>query len=282
MSETNSPDLPANTPAEGAEQPAENAAPEQPRETKSEHQDWREKRLANITRQKALAEENTRVATERARQLEAELERYRAAQPEGERQQRAPDPRQIEQQAEQRVAERMRQEREAADFTEACNQAASKIKAEFGDAGLSVAATGWTNAGLDLSQAKHRELLSLITSIDDGHKIYHSVGTDPNLAAHLLELSPVRAAFEIAKLLPAKQAQELRQEAVAAAETALAPAATPAPATLRPAPTTSSAPRPPSQPVATRSGSSGSADLSKMSMAEYAETRRKQMAGASS
>jgi hypothetical protein len=284
MSETQTPasDLAANTPVEGGEQPIENTAPPAPEPAKPQHPDWRDRRFANITRQRAEEAERARQATERADRLEAELSRLRQGgqQPDGQQDSRQQqDPREIERQAEQRATERLRQEQVERTFIDACNQTAERIKADFGDTGLSVAASGWNNAGLDLAQPNHRELLSLITSIEDGHKVYHSIGTDPNLAAHLLELPPLRAAFELAQYLPAKQARELRQEAVAVAEAEPAPAAAQLTATApKPAPTISSAPRPPSQPAATRAGSAGSSDLSKMSMAEFAAARAKQRA----
>lgn len=247
---------------------------------KPEPKPWQGKFEASQRRARQEAEQRAATQEAEARQLREEVTRLRAALP-PEQQPNANDPAELERRATDRATERLRQEAEQRTFNEACNTTATKIREEFGDTGLAAAATGWTNAGLNVQQPAHRQLLTLITEIDDGHKLYHQIGSDPDLAAHLLTMSPLKAAFELAKLLPREQAAELRADAVAAVGTQPAvdvlaqSAAAPAPAR---APAISSAPRPPAQAPASRGATATPRDIydPKMSADDYAKARAEQ------
>jgi hypothetical protein len=225
-----------------------------PDEKKPEYGSWQDRLIASQRKQ--------REAAERERdQFRSELERLRAAAPAN--QPDPNDPAVIRRQAEEAAVIRLREETEARQFNEACAQTADRIRTEFGAGGLQEAAAGWRNVGLDLSQPNHRELLSLLTEVEGGHKLYHDIGKNPDFAAHLLELSPKRAAFEVARYLPAAQAKELRAEAAQASdatptEAPSQPAAAPA---TKPLPAISAAPRPPAQPAASRAPAPGARDI---------------------
>ena len=277
-------DLPANTPAPEGEAPAPETPPA-PKPEEPKKQAWTDPRINNLTRARREAEDTATRERQRADQAEQRAEQILASLPDDHpaKQARQLTPDEIARQAEQRGAERARTEererQEVGEFVSKCNGLAEKLHKDYGEAGFKEAAQGWSTAGLSLpdpvrgvaGNKAHRELVSLILGIEDGHKVFHDVGRDREFVAYLLDPSTpqLTAAFELARRLPAAQAQELRQDALeAAAESdtrgeivSVTHAGQPAVAPAAPAPRVSSAPRPPTQPAASRKSPAGTRDI---------------------
>ena len=260
-------DLPTDAPAP---EPVAVATPAPP---VKEGPTWQDKMIASQRKLREAAETD-------ARTLREENTRLRAAVPAGATDPN--DPVEIERRADERASERYRVNAESKTYNDAIDGMVGKLKSEFGDDGFNKAAQAWTSVGLDQAKSEHRQLLTLLSEVDAGPKLFHTLAANPDLAHDILNMTPLRAAFELAKHLPAAQAKELIAEAkeVVAETVATQPVAEPAeraPAAA-PKPVISSAPRPSAPAPASRGSSSTSRDISdpKMSMDDYARVRAEQ------
>jgi hypothetical protein len=158
----------------GAEQNTQ--ATEQPQQDKPKN-DWVQRRIDQLTREKH----------EEKRQREALEAQLRQLQPQTEHQpgqQMTPD--QIRAEAKRLV----QQER----FDESCNKVFDAGKTEFGGEWDSSLKTFQMLGGAS------PDFLEAITSMDNGHKVLHALGQDPETAERILSLPPLRMALELARL----------------------------------------------------------------------------------
>lgn len=157
----------------GAEQPAaavEPAAQDKPKN------DWVQRRIDQLTREKH----------EEKRQREALEARLRELDPPAQQQpnqQITPD--QIRAEAKRIV----QQEK----FDDACNKVFDAGKAEFPDWDASLKTFGMLGGASP-------EFLEAVTSMEAGHKVLHHLGQNPEAAERLLSLPPLRMALELARL----------------------------------------------------------------------------------
>ncbi len=287
MSGTTETGIPANTPTEGTPPPANDAggtAPQTSEPTESEGEpepasphppepEWLKKRLARYTfgareaerqRDEAARERDTERQT-RIR-YETELAVFRNGAQPGQQPPGAPplDAETIRRQAVDEATTRIRAEvaqREAhGQFDRDTNAMVAAGKAAHPD--FDNAVQGWRDAGLNIETSNHREIIGLINSLPDGAELFHRIGTNPDLAEHIANLSPVRAAYEIRGLSSSTTG--------AASATAQALAAQP-PAS----PVVSMAPRPPQQPAAARGAPSSPRNIydPKISVDDYIRAR---------
>lgn len=158
----------------GAEQTA--AAVEPTAQDKPKN-DWVQRRIDQLTREKH-EEKRQREA------LEAQLRQYQ--QPATDQSSAANPPVQdVYKAAEQLVKQR--------EFDSACNKVFEAGKTEFPDWDSSLKTFGMLGGASP-------EFLEAITSMDAGHKVLHHLGQNPEDAERLLSLPPLRMALELARL----------------------------------------------------------------------------------
>jgi hypothetical protein len=168
--------LPAEVSTEpGAEQNAE--VVEQSQEQQKPKNDWVQRRIDQLTREKH----------EEKRQREALEARLRELQPQDTTQPgQALTPDQIRAEAKRLIE----QER----FDEACNKVFDAGKGEYGG--------DWDSSlrTFQMLGGASPDFLQAITSMDHGHKVLHALGQDPETAERVLSLPPLRMALELARL----------------------------------------------------------------------------------
>jgi hypothetical protein len=159
----------------GAEQTAE--VVEQSQEQQKPKNDWVQRRIDQLTREKH----------EEKRQREALEARLRELQPTDTTQPgQVLTPDQIRAEAKRLIE----QER----FDEACNKVFDAGKSDFGGEWDSSLKTFQMLGGAS------PDFLQAITSMDHGHKVLHALGQDPETAERVLSLPPLRMALELARL----------------------------------------------------------------------------------
>lgn len=157
----------------------------------------------------------------------------------------------VQQEERQRAEQQARQQADVSAFNAACDVTAGKISAQFGAEGLSTAAQGWREAGLDYANPAHFQLIALLNTLPDGHVLYHTVGNDPELAERIIHApTPMQSALELARL---------RDNASPGALPAPANGATAVPVVQ--APVVSQAPAPPPRQPSGRAAGNGSVNL---------------------
>ena len=138
--------------------------------------DWVQRRIDQLTREKH----------EEKRQREALEARLRELQPPTE-----------QQPAQQLTPEQIREEAkrliQQEKFNEACNKVFDAGKSEFQDWDASLKTFGMLGGATP-------EFLEAVTSMDAGHKVLHHLGQNPDEAERLLSLPPLRMALELARL----------------------------------------------------------------------------------
>jgi hypothetical protein len=180
----------------GAEQSTQ--AAEQPQQEKPKS-DWVQRRIDQLTREKH----------EEKRQREALEAQLRQLQPQTEHQpgqQMTPDQIRAE-------AKRLIQQEK---FDEACNSVFDAGKKEF--------SAEWDSSlrTFQMLGGAPAEFLEAVTSMDNGHKVLHALGQDPEAAERVLSLPPLRMALELARL-EAKVAQATPPKQVSKAPAPITP-----------------------------------------------------------
>lgn len=159
----------------GAEQTAE--VVEQSQEAPKPKNDWVQRRIDQLTREKH----------EEKRQREALEAQLRQLQPQDTTQSgQAMTPDQIRAEAKRLI----QQEK----FDEACNSVFDAGKKEF--------SAEWDSSlrTFQMLGGAPAEFLEAITSMDHGHKVLHALGQEPETAERVLSLPPLRMALELARL----------------------------------------------------------------------------------
>jgi len=170
----------AQQPAEVVSEPgAEQTASEvdqQSQEQQKPKNDWVQRRIDQLTREKH----------EEKRQREALEARLRELQPQQETTGQPMTAEQIRSEAKRLIE----QER----FDEACNKVFDAGKGEFGG--------DWDSSlrTFQMLGGASPDFLQAITSMDHGHKVLHALGQDPETAERVLSLPPLRMALELARL----------------------------------------------------------------------------------
>lgn len=156
----------------GAEQTA--AAVEQTQQEKPKN-DWVQRRIDQLTREKH-EEKRQREA------LEAQLRTYQQPSEQGKQQ----APTDIDAAVEARLKQR--------EFDSACNKIFDAGKTEF--------AGDWDSSlkTFQMLGGATPDFLEAVTSMDNGHKVLHHLGQNPEVAERLLSLPPLRMALELARL----------------------------------------------------------------------------------
>jgi hypothetical protein len=180
----------------GAEQSTQ--AAEQPQQEKPKS-DWVQRRIDQLTREKH----------EEKRQREALEAQLRQLQPQTEHQpgqQMTPDQIRAE-------AKRLIQQEK---FDEACNSVFDAGKKEF--------SADWDSSlrTFKMLGGAPAEFLEAVTAMDNGHKVLHALGQDPEAAERVLSLPPLRMALELARL-EAKVAQATPPKQVSKAPAPITP-----------------------------------------------------------
>ncbi|HDR9033750.1 TPA: hypothetical protein QDB07_001207 [Burkholderia vietnamiensis] len=170
---------PAHQPAEtstapGTEQPAA-AQPITSQQEKPKN-DWVQRRIDQLTREKHEEKRLREAAEARVRELQPTTE-VTTAQPMTAEQVRA------------EAARLVAQEK----FDAACNTVFDAGKAEFPDWDASLRT-------FQMLGGAPQEFLEAVTSMDAGHKVLHHLGQNPEEAERLLSLPPLRMALELARL----------------------------------------------------------------------------------
>lgn len=169
---------PAHEPAEtstesGTEQPA--AAVEQQPQEKPKN-DWVQRRIDQLTREKH----------EEKRQREALEVRLRELQPDAMTTTTQPmTADQIRAEATRLIAQEK--------FDTACNRVFDAGRTEFPDWDTSLRT-------FQMLGGASQDFLEAVTSMDSGHKVLHHLGQNPEEAERLLSLPPLRMALELARL----------------------------------------------------------------------------------
>lgn len=142
--------------------------------------DWVQRRIDQLTREKH-EEKRQREA------LEAQLQQYR--QPAETTQQ--PNQRQMSADDVRAEAKRLIQQEK---FDDACNKIFDAGKSEF--------AGDWDSSlkTFQMLGGATPDFLEAVTSMDNGHKVLHHLGQNPEVAERLLSLPPLRMALELARL----------------------------------------------------------------------------------
>lgn len=159
----------------GAEQTAEHV--EQQSQQEKPKNDWVQRRIDQLTREK-------HEALRRAADAEARINQ--SQQSNGEQQtERRLTPDEIRAEARKLV----QQEK----FDEACNKVFDAGKTEFPD---------WDSSlrTFQMLGGATPEFLEAVTAMDAGHKVLHHLGQNPETAERLLSLPPLRMALELARL----------------------------------------------------------------------------------
>lgn len=140
------------------------------------HKPWYQQRIDELTRARREAER-------RAEALQAMYEQ-------GNQQEHSQNQAQTQQQDPREIAKAIAaQER----LTEAANRTYEAGKAEYPD--FDRAVQQMTQVA-DLSQ--RTDFLEAVTSLPNAHKVYHHLGTNPDEAAHILSLPPMKMAMALA------------------------------------------------------------------------------------
>ncbi|RQZ17241.1 hypothetical protein DIE15_12265 [Burkholderia sp. Bp9031] len=159
--------------APGTEQPA--AAVEQQPQEKPKN-DWVQRRIDQLTREKH----------EEKRQREALEARLRELQPDATTTTTQPmTADQIRAEATRLIAQEK--------FDTACNRVFDAGKTEFPDWDTSLRT-------FQMLGGASQDFLEAVTSMDSGHKVLHHLGQNPEEAERLLSLPPLRMALELARL----------------------------------------------------------------------------------
>jgi hypothetical protein len=160
----------------GAGQTAEQI--EQQAQQEKPKNDWVQRRIDQLTREK---HEERRQREE----LEARLRQYQ-------------QPAETQSQPKQMTADEIRAEArrliQQEKFDEACNKVFDAGKGEFGNEWDSSLRTFQMLGGAS------PEFLEAVTAMDAGHKVLHHLGQNPEVAERLLSLPPLRMALELARL----------------------------------------------------------------------------------
>lgn len=200
---------PATEIADQGDQQAQQATDQQPTETQDpqqpKRQPWYERRIDEVTRARREAERERDA-------LRAMIERQ-ASQPDqaAQAQPQAADPYELAKQ----IAHQQT-------LNEAANRTYEAGKAEFGadfDAAVST-----LQQVTDLS--KRTDFLEAVTALPNAHAVYHHLGKNPDEAAHVLALPPVKMAIELANM-SAKVGRPKAQSKAPAPITPLGRSATP-------------------------------------------------------
>lgn len=170
---------PAHQPAEtstapGTEQPAA-AQPTEPQLEKPKN-DWVQRRIDQLTREKHEEKRQREALEARLRELQPTTEAT-TAQPMTADQVRAEATRLIAQEK----------------FDAACNKVFDAGKTEFPDWDASLRT-------FQMLGGASQDFLEAVTSMDAGHKVLHHLGQNPEEAERLLSLPPLRMALELARL----------------------------------------------------------------------------------
>jgi len=192
-------------PNAGATQTQEQSAEQTNQQTEGDQQErevppqkkyrsWEEARLERFTRQKHALSQQLSERDQRLAALERELAQYR--QP-AEPKEQAP---RTEQEIRADVERQQAATRDTDDFNRRCNDIAAKGTEAFGQEQFGSAIQNWNKAGLDLEDAGHRSLLNDISTLPDAAALYYHIGTDPDLAAHLLDLPNKQAYAELREI----------------------------------------------------------------------------------
>ena len=210
------------------------AQPEPEKKPEQHEPDWYRKRIGDMTRKYADSERDREALRQRLAEAEQKREedgerRYTAAE------MRAEAAKHAETIANQRMQESALQ--------------------RIGEAGQTeYTKTAWNaacNTLADLGANDKPEFMALVAELPNGHAVLHQLGTDPDAAYRVLNMSPARMAMEIGRM----------SAAVAAPKVDVAPK--PPPVSKAPAPI---------NPLQGR-GMVVETDLSKMSTAEYMKKR---------
>lgn len=149
---------------------------------------WVERRFAEMTRSRHDAE---RRAEALERDLANALALAKAAEPEGEQtQQRAPQQQagSEEERINRAAAEMVKTQR----FNERSNEVYAAGKADHADFDESLKNLGMLGASPEFFQS--------IVDLDDAHKVLHALGSNPEEAARILALSPLKQGRELERL----------------------------------------------------------------------------------
>lgn len=160
----------------------------------------------------------------RARQLEEELQRYRAQQPQDQHGQDSPrqlGPQDVERQAREIVA--------AERFNAKCNEVARLGDEQYPDFGEKLKELG-NEATLFNKDGRPEPLMEAILDVDDPAALIYHLGANPDVAAEIAELSPRQQVRRLAVIeLQLKSAPKEQKPA-----SAPAPAVTKAPPPIQP------------------------------------------------
>jgi hypothetical protein len=139
--------------------------------------DWVQRRIDQLTREKHEAHRRAEEAEARARQFETHqpTETPSGSVPRAE----------IEKAAAQLIKQR--------EFDSACNSVFEAGKKEFPDFDSSLKT-------FQMLGGAPVEFLEAVTSLDNGHKVLHHLGANPEAAERLLGMSPLKMALELARL----------------------------------------------------------------------------------
>lgn len=137
--------------------------------------DWVQRRIDQLTKEKHEA--NRRADDAEARATQRETQSYEAPKPLA-----ATD---IDRAVDQRLKQR--------DFDAACNKVFEAGKSEFSDFDSSLKTFAMLGGAPP-------EFLEAVTSLDQGHKVIHHLGANPEAAERLLSLPPLKMALELARL----------------------------------------------------------------------------------
>lgn len=162
--------------ASGTEQtPAAPAEPQQPKN------DWVQRRIDQLTREKHEERRQREAAEARLRELQPSATAPTTSAPSN-----PSTPDQIREEARRLVAQDK--------FNDACNRVFDAGKTEFG--------ADWDSSlrTFQLLGGAPQEFLEAITSMDDGHKVLQHLGQNPEVAERVLSLPPLRMALELARL----------------------------------------------------------------------------------
>lgn len=168
--------------------PESEKAETQSEDTKPKGKPWFQKRIDELTAQKYEKERDAEKAANENAVLRAALEAMqKGEEPPAKLPGAAPQDFESAVQAEAaRIAK-------LTDFNTRCNAVADRGFQEFPD--FKEAAEGYGMLG-----GAPQEYLEAVTSIPDGHKVYHYLGKNLDEAAHVLRLPPVQMALEIARI----------------------------------------------------------------------------------
>lgn len=180
-SEFATPEADFSAPADETAAPAE---PEKPKESDAERiQRQTQRRIDKLVRERETARAE-------ARQLREAQERAQQRQPEGQQEQQRFDPRDVEQQARQ-IVERER-------FDGKCNDVFASAVKEF--PGFEASYRALTEEVPMFEDGRPTPLIQAVLDTDAPHKVLHHLAQNPDLAAELAEMSPIRQARRIGQL----------------------------------------------------------------------------------